>query len=101
MDQVRPHDTQRRRLDDRALLDWPTRSSSDPIRWRPRADPGQKQDTGDRIMAQKGVDHLGARDRSVLLFSGLLWVAAIPVINHWLSSASLHRLWFAILSAVA
>src|SRR4051794_27265288 len=25
------------------------RSSSDPIRWRPRADPGQKQDTGDRI----------------------------------------------------
>ena len=38
---------------------------------------------------------------SVLLFSGLLWVAAIPVINHWLSSASLHRLWFAILSAVA
>ena len=31
-----------------ALLDWPTCSSSDPIRWRPSADPGQKQDTGDR-----------------------------------------------------
>jgi hypothetical protein len=29
------------------------RSSSDPIRWRPRADPGQKQDTGDRIMLEK------------------------------------------------
>jgi hypothetical protein len=36
-----------------ALLDWPTCSSSDPIRWRPSADPGQKQDTGDRIMAQR------------------------------------------------
>src|SRR5205085_5225995 len=31
------------------------RSSSDPIRWRPGADPGQKQDTGDRITL-KGVD---------------------------------------------
>ena len=39
--------------DDRALLDWPACSSSDPIRWRPRADPGQKQDTGDRIKAQR------------------------------------------------
>jgi len=36
-----------------ALLDWPTCSSSDPIRWRPRADPGQKRDTGDRITAQR------------------------------------------------
>ena len=40
-------------LDDRAHIDWPTRSSSDPIRWRLRADPGQKQDTGNRIMAQR------------------------------------------------
>jgi len=31
------------------------RSSSDPIRWRPGADPGQKQDTGDRITL-KGID---------------------------------------------
>ena len=35
-----------------ALLDWPTCSSSDPIRWRPGADPGQKKDPGDRIKAQ-------------------------------------------------
>jgi hypothetical protein len=59
MDQARPHVTQRRHThDDRALLDWPTCSSSDPIRWRPSADPGQKQDTGDRIMAQ-GIDQAG------------------------------------------
>jgi hypothetical protein len=25
------------------------RSSSDPIRWRPRADPGQKRETDDRM----------------------------------------------------
>ena len=36
-----------------ALLDWPTCSSSDPIRWRPGADPGQKKDPGDRIKAQR------------------------------------------------
>jgi hypothetical protein len=29
------------------------RSSSDPIRWRPRADPGQKRDTGDRIVLER------------------------------------------------
>jgi len=29
------------------------RSSSDPIRWRPRADPGQKQDTDDRITLER------------------------------------------------
>jgi hypothetical protein len=28
-------------------------SSSDPIRWRPSADPGQKKDPGDRIKAQR------------------------------------------------
>ena len=36
-----------------AFLDWPTCSSSDPIRWRPSADPGQKRDPGDRIKAQR------------------------------------------------
>jgi transposase len=53
MDQARPHVTPRRRTDDRALLDWPTCSSSDPIRWRPSADPGQKRDPGGRIVAQR------------------------------------------------
>ena len=40
---------------DHAYLDWPTHSSSDPIRWRPCADPGQKQELGD-WMTQKGID---------------------------------------------
>ena len=38
MDQVRPHVAARRRIDDRGLIDWPTCSSSYPIRWRPNAD---------------------------------------------------------------
>ena len=54
MDRARPQQAKRRREDDRALLDWPTRSSSDTIRWRPSADPGQKRDTGDRISARRG-----------------------------------------------
>src|SRR5512139_1047067 len=29
-------------------VDWSTLSSSDPIRWRPRADPVQKHDPGER-----------------------------------------------------
>jgi hypothetical protein len=36
-----------------AILDWPTFSSSDPIRWRPSANPGQKRYTGDRIVARR------------------------------------------------
>jgi len=35
------------------------RSSSDPIRWQPCADPGQKQDTGDRITLEKGLTRGG------------------------------------------
>jgi hypothetical protein len=35
--------------------DWPTCSSMNPIRRRPRADPGQKQVPGER-MTQKGID---------------------------------------------
>jgi transposase len=36
------------------VRDWPACSSSDPIRWRPRADPGQKREAGDRISARGG-----------------------------------------------
>src|SRR5437588_9937840 len=32
-------------------VDWPALSSSDPIRWRPRADPEQKHDPGERTLA--------------------------------------------------
>jgi hypothetical protein len=53
MDQARPHSAKRRRKDDRALPDWPACSSTDTIRWRLRADPGQKRDTGDRTSAQR------------------------------------------------
>jgi hypothetical protein len=52
--QARPQEPKRRREDDRANADWPTCSSSETIRWRPCADPGQKRDTGDRISAQGG-----------------------------------------------
>jgi hypothetical protein len=31
---------------------------------------------------------------SLLLFGGLLSISAFPIIDHWLSSASLHRHWF-------
>jgi hypothetical protein len=54
LDQARPQQTKWRRKDDHALLDWPTCSSSDTIRWRPCADPGQKRELGDRISAQEG-----------------------------------------------
>jgi hypothetical protein len=54
MDQARPQQAKWRRKDDHALLDWPTCSSSDTIRWRPCADPGQKRELGDRISAQEG-----------------------------------------------
>jgi len=44
MDQIRPHCYHRGAdTDDRAQLDWSICSLSDPIRWRPGADPGQKQ----------------------------------------------------------
>ena len=39
-----------------AILDWPTGSSSDPIRWRPRADPRQKRDTVDRSCSKGSTD---------------------------------------------
>jgi hypothetical protein len=67
MDQVRPHDPRRRRKDDRALLDWPTCSSSDPIRWRPGADQARhrRQDHGSEGLTKLGpvteADHLGER----------------------------------------
>ena len=38
---------------------------------------------------------------SLLLFWGLLWAATNPTIDCWLSLVSLHRLWFATLSATA
>ena len=55
MDQVRPlrREQLARRLRVPRLAG---RSSSDPIRWQPRADPGQKQDTGGRIMLKRGID---------------------------------------------
>ena len=36
-----------------AFLDWPTCSSSNPIRWQPSADPGQKRDPGRQDQAQR------------------------------------------------
>jgi Transposase IS116/IS110/IS902 family len=51
MDQARPRKCQRRHQGNRALLDRPTSSSSNPTRWRPGADPGQKRDPGERIEA--------------------------------------------------
>ena len=44
------------RDDDRALLDWPTRSPSDPIRWRPCADPDRSK-TPAAGSTLKRVDH--------------------------------------------
>src|SRR4051812_4565010 len=55
MDQVKPHRARRHRKNDRASQDWLTWSLSDPIRWRPCADPGQKRDTGDWIRAPRGL----------------------------------------------
>src|ERR1700683_1000378 len=46
---------------DHVNVDWPALSSSDPIRWRPRADPVQKQDPGERDPRKwkKGLTHQG------------------------------------------
>ena len=40
---------------DHAFPDWPTSSTSDPIRWRPGADPGLKRDPAIR-QCKKGID---------------------------------------------
>jgi hypothetical protein len=56
MDQVRPQSGKWHC--DHAFVDWPTSSSMNPIRRRPRADPVQKQVPGDR-MTQKGLTYRG------------------------------------------
>ena len=68
MDQVRPlrREQLARSLRVPRLAD---RSSSDPIRWQPSADPGQKQDTGGRINARKGLTNDGPLQKPVL-FTG-------------------------------
>ena len=50
--------------DDHAQLDWPASSSSNPIRWRPRADHGQKSDPaiGQR---KKGLTNRGPLQKSI------------------------------------
>jgi hypothetical protein len=46
------------------LLDWPASSTySNPIRWRPRADPGQKREFGDWV-AQEGLTSRGPLQKS-------------------------------------
>ena len=58
MDQVRPQ--RRKQLMQRLrILRLAGRSSSDPIRWQLCADPGQKQDIGDRIVLEKGLTQGG------------------------------------------
>src|SRR5919201_6916373 len=47
-------------------------SSSDPIRWRPRADPVQKQDPGERYDAKKGLTFEGPLQKDG-------WSEAIPI----------------------
>src|SRR3984893_2378648 len=56
MDQVRPLPTKWHC--DHATVDRPASSSSNPIRWRPRADPVQKQDPGERT-TKKGLTNRG------------------------------------------
>jgi hypothetical protein len=74
MDQVRPlrREQLARSLRVARLAD---RSSSDPIRWQPSADPGQKQDTGGRINARKGLTNDGPLQKPVLFTSiaGIRW----------------------------
>ena len=53
MDRARLHITAWRSCD-HAHLDWSARSSSDPIRWRPRADPVQKRESSGGMEATKG-----------------------------------------------
>jgi hypothetical protein len=53
MDQVRPQDGKRRFGIDRAPLDWPADPYQTPSGGGHGADPGQKQDTGDRITLER------------------------------------------------
>ncbi len=55
MDQVRPQDGKRRFGIDRAPLDWPADPYQTPSGGGHGADPGQKQDIGDRITLE-GID---------------------------------------------
>jgi hypothetical protein len=64
MDQVRPLPTQWHW--DHAPVDRPALSSSNPIRWRPRADPVQKQDPGERT-TKKGLTNRGSLQKWVSL----------------------------------
>jgi hypothetical protein len=58
MDQVRPMSSQQG-FRYCAFLDWPTCSSSNPIKWWPSADPGQKRDPGRQGSRLRGIDHQG------------------------------------------
>jgi hypothetical protein len=66
MDQVRPQDGKRRFGIDRAPLDWPADPHQTTSGGGQRVDPGQKQDTGDRIQARKGLTYEGPLQKPVL-----------------------------------
>jgi len=66
MDQVRPQDGKRRFGIDRAPLDWPAGPHQTPSGGGHGADPGQKQDTGDRITLKKGLTRGGPLQKPVL-----------------------------------
>jgi hypothetical protein len=51
------------------------RSLSDPIRWRPRADPGQKRETDDRIRLMHLLEVAGTSDIARLLPG---WCGMVP-----------------------
>src|SRR5437588_5238571 len=59
-------------------VDWPALSSSDPIRWRPRADPEQKHDPGERTLASgnMGLTNQGPLQKPAL--SGAKCGSSVP-----------------------
>ena len=83
-----------------AAIDDPGRfrssKQSDPIRWRPSADPGQKRDPGEWIRAQKGIDQRRPvtegwhERRRIPPVSGRAAILGLPSSMWWVSLRSTH-----------
>jgi hypothetical protein len=54
------------KIDTRSSARLAGRSSSNPIRWRPKRRPRTEEDTGDRIQARKGLTRGGPLNKPVL-----------------------------------
>ena len=69
---------------DHAQLDWSASSSSNPIRWRPRADHGQKSEPA-KGQRKKGLTNRGPLQKS--MFRSFVRIACMPEVVDGLAGA--------------